>query len=161
MPNFFFTVAVIPGGVGRRGVHSLNPTPDVVGRNAVGKLHQRHGELNAVGLARRHGAAIQVGARVGQAARHLGDLLARFALEAEHGAHGLPAWVRLAVDNYLYIFHYVLVLVYLFIPSCLANSGSGGAHIQPPACKPSQLCIISTDSIHLPKNTYVLNATCL
>ena len=69
-------------------------------------------ELHTVGLASRRGAAIQVGARVGQATRHLGDLLARLALEAEHGAHGLPAWVRLAVDNYLYIFHYTLVLVY-------------------------------------------------
>lgn len=101
---FFFT-----GGVGIGLVfafYGLAPLRHILGREVVGKIHERHIKRLALALCSRCYAAPQIGTKVAKTGGvYLGNLSARFLLETQHSPHSGATGVCRAVYIYFVAFH--------------------------------------------------------
>lgn len=93
---FFFTGSTVIGLV--FAFYGLAPLRHVLGREVVGKIHERHVELPALAFSRRRYAAPQIGAEVAEARGvDFSDFTARFLFKTEHGPHSGATGVCRAV----------------------------------------------------------------
>ena len=97
MPNFFFTLSIALRSLLCRSVHYLRPLVEVVWRNTVCKIHQRHVKRHVVFSASRRYTAEEVGTYIRQVAAYLCHLLACFLFKAKHSPHSLSTGVFFAV----------------------------------------------------------------